>query len=206
MCRGAQGLGRIVAHLRKGYNIIISEHTGSSLRSVSYVCCRQNRVLDVGERGAFGPLVSMTALRTTVFTGLLLFILTAGYCKQSATDDRSLLDILMDKIRVKREHHTEDGEGDTQHPPKKEYSIQTGEENEVNRSYQHDQILEVFPRDLRQKDKFLKHLTGPLYFSPKCSKHFNRLYNTRDCTIPAYYKRCARLLTRLAGSQRCSEG
>ncbi|XP_047377916.1 ALK and LTK ligand 2 isoform X5 [Sciurus carolinensis] len=27
---------------------------------------------------------------------------------------------------------------------------------------------------------------GPLYFSPKCSKHFHRLYhNTRDCTIPA---------------------
>ncbi|XP_016801395.1 ALK and LTK ligand 2 isoform X5 [Pan troglodytes] len=56
------------------------------------------------------------------------------------------------------------------------------------------------------KDKFLKHLTGPLYFSPKCSKHFHRLYhNTRDCTIPAYYKRCARLLTRLAVSPVCME-
>ncbi|KAF0883065.1 ALKL2 protein, partial [Crocuta crocuta] len=45
---------------------------------------------------------------------------------------------------------------------------------------------EIVPRDLRMKDKFLKHLTGPLYFSPKCSKHFHRLYhNTRDCTIPA---------------------
>ncbi|XP_021102928.1 ALK and LTK ligand 2 isoform X2 [Heterocephalus glaber] len=48
---------------------------------------------------------------------------------------------------------------------------------------------------------------GPLYFSPKCSKHFHRLYhNTRDCTIPAYYKRCARLLTRLAVSPMCMEG
>lgn len=74
---------------------------------------------------------------------------------------------------------------------------------------------EIVPRDLRMKDKFLKHLTGrlsltphlpptrplhpdsphdlclphlpgPLYFSPKCSKHFHRLYhNTRDCTVPA---------------------
>ncbi|KAK2493055.1 hypothetical protein MC885_009067 [Smutsia gigantea] len=45
---------------------------------------------------------------------------------------------------------------------------------------------EIVPRDLRMKDKFLKHLTGPLYFSAKCSKHFHRLYhNTRDCTIPA---------------------
>uniref|UniRef100_A0A2K5CKB4 ALK and LTK ligand 2 n=1 Tax=Aotus nancymaae TaxID=37293 RepID=A0A2K5CKB4_AOTNA len=46
------------------------------------------------------------------------------------------------------------------------------------------------------KDKFLKHLTGPLYFSPKCSKHFHRLYhNTRDCTIPM-----CQALTRLAVS------
>uniref|UniRef100_A0A7N9CB98 ALK and LTK ligand 2 n=2 Tax=Catarrhini TaxID=9526 RepID=A0A7N9CB98_MACFA len=69
-----------------------------------------------------------------------------------------------------------------------------------------EQRVEIVPRDLRMKDKFLKHLTGPLYFSPKCSKHFHRLYhNTRDCTIPAYYKRCARLLTRLAVSPVCME-
>ncbi|KAI4901327.1 hypothetical protein NFI96_025227, partial [Prochilodus magdalenae] len=50
-----------------------------------------------------------------------------------------------------------------------------------------EQILEIFPRDLRKKEKFLKHLTGPLYFSPKCRKHVYRLYhNTRDCTIPAW--------------------
>ncbi|KAG7323748.1 hypothetical protein KOW79_013450 [Hemibagrus wyckioides] len=68
-----------------------------------------------------------------------------------------------------------------------------------------DQILEIFPRDLRKKE-FLKHLTGPLYFSPKCRKHVYRLYhNTRDCTIPAFAKRCARLLTRLATSPRCLE-
>ncbi|XP_047701072.1 ALK and LTK ligand 2 isoform X1 [Prionailurus viverrinus] len=70
-----------------------------------------------------------------------------------------------------------------------------------------EQRVEIVPRDLRMKDKFLKHLTGPLYFSPKCSKHFHRLYhNTRDCTVPAYYKRCARLLTRLAVSPMCLEG
>ncbi|CAK6434824.1 unnamed protein product [Pipistrellus nathusii] len=70
-----------------------------------------------------------------------------------------------------------------------------------------EQRAEIVPRDLRMKDKFLKHLTGPLYFSPKCSKHFHRLYhNTRDCTVPAYYKRCARLLTRLAVSPMCMDG
>ncbi|KAM8722464.1 ALK and LTK ligand 2-like [Acanthopagrus latus] len=61
-------------------------------------------------------------------------------------------------------------------------------------------------RDPRHKDTFIIHLTGPLYFNPKCRKHFLRLYhNTRDCTIPAYYRRCARLLTALANSPRCAE-
>ncbi|XP_076612859.1 aLK and LTK ligand 2a [Chaetodon auriga] len=70
-----------------------------------------------------------------------------------------------------------------------------------------ERAVVVFPRDLRKKEKFLKHITGPLYFSPKCRKHVYRLYHhTRDCTIPAYFKRCARLLTRLAGSPQCTEG
>uniref|UniRef100_A0A670XS20 ALK and LTK ligand 1 n=1 Tax=Pseudonaja textilis TaxID=8673 RepID=A0A670XS20_PSETE len=47
--------------------------------------------------------------------------------------------------------------------------------------------------------------TGPVTFSTECSKHFHRLYhNTRDCSTPAYYKRCARLLTRLAMSPLCT--
>ncbi|XP_069370884.1 aLK and LTK ligand 2a [Paralichthys olivaceus] len=69
------------------------------------------------------------------------------------------------------------------------------------------QAVVVFPRDLRKKEKFLKHITGPLYFSPKCRKQVYRVYHhTRECTIPAYFKRCARLLTRLAGSLQCTEG
>ncbi|KAM9840259.1 aLK and LTK ligand 2a [Aulostomus maculatus] len=70
-----------------------------------------------------------------------------------------------------------------------------------------DQVVVLYPRDLQMKEKFLKHLTGPLYFSPKCRKHMDRLYyHTRDCMIRAYFKRCARLLTRLAGSPQCTEG
>ncbi|ERE86062.1 ALK and LTK ligand 1-like [Cricetulus griseus] len=65
---------------------------------------------------------------------------------------------------------------------------------------------EIFPRDLTLKDKFIKHFTGPVTFSAECSKHFHRLYhNTRDCSMPAYYKRCARLLMRLAVSPLCSQ-
>ncbi|XP_068955610.1 ALK and LTK ligand 1 [Petaurus breviceps papuanus] len=65
---------------------------------------------------------------------------------------------------------------------------------------------DILPRDLNLKEKFIKHFTGPVTFSAECSKHFHRLYhNTRDCTIPAYYKRCARLLTRLAVSPLCTQ-
>uniref|UniRef100_A0A8D0MNM7 ALK and LTK ligand 1 n=1 Tax=Sus scrofa TaxID=9823 RepID=A0A8D0MNM7_PIG len=65
---------------------------------------------------------------------------------------------------------------------------------------------EIFPRDLNLKDKFIKHFTGPVTFSAECRKHFHRLYhNTRDCSTPAYYKRCARLLKRLAASPLCSQ-
>ncbi|XP_077443719.1 aLK and LTK ligand 2a [Stigmatopora argus] len=62
------------------------------------------------------------------------------------------------------------------------------------------------PRDPRWKDKYLKHITGPLFFSPKCRRHVYHVYHhTRDCTIPEYFKRCARLLTRLAGSPMCND-
>lgn len=146
----------------------------------------------------------MSALRTLVFIGLLLLILTAGYCKQRDRDDTSLLDLLIDRMRLTREHRSD---GNIHSPKISEDSVETKDANKVSKTDQNERILDVFPRDLRQKEKFLKHLTGPLYFSPKCSKHFYKLYhNTRDCTIPAYYKRCARLLTRLAGSQRCTEG
>uniref|UniRef100_A0A672TUF9 ALK and LTK ligand 1 n=1 Tax=Strigops habroptila TaxID=2489341 RepID=A0A672TUF9_STRHB len=67
-------------------------------------------------------------------------------------------------------------------------------------------LEEIFPRDSSLKDKFIKHFTGPVTFSSECSKHFHRLYhNTRDCSTPAYYKRCARLLTRLAMSPLCTQ-
>ncbi|XP_037101332.1 uncharacterized protein alkal2b isoform X2 [Syngnathus acus] len=59
--------------------------------------------------------------------------------------------------------------------------------------------------DLRHRDKIIKHLTGPLYVNPKCRNHFHRLYHVKDCVVPAYFKRCARLLTRLANSLRCAE-
>ncbi|XP_038583431.1 ALK and LTK ligand 1-like [Micropterus salmoides] len=75
------------------------------------------------------------------------------------------------------------------------------------KTFRGEQVVAVFPTDLKKKEKFLKHITGPLYFSPKCRKHVYRVYHhTRECTVPAYFKRCARLLTRLAGTPQCTEG
>ncbi|XP_053489788.1 ALK and LTK ligand 2b isoform X1 [Ictalurus furcatus] len=169
----------------------------------------------------------MSVLRAPVITALALLIVSGGYGGQSGSASArstSLLQLLAASGREAAEH-----QASSPLPIKTDYSIESREGNEVNKSNQHDQILDVFPRDLRQKEKFLKHLTGeqqsniqhkhvycclcsvsmhligicvasmsltlfwvflfisgPLYFSPKCSKHFYRLYhNTRDCTIPA---------------------
>ncbi|KAL1023123.1 hypothetical protein UPYG_G00036670 [Umbra pygmaea] len=67
--------------------------------------------------------------------------------------------------------------------------------------------IDIVPRDIHLKDKFIKHFTaGPVKFSSECKTHFHRIYhNTRDCSRPAYYKRCARLLTRLAMSPLCTQ-
>ncbi|KAF3702863.1 ALK and LTK ligand 2 Protein FAM150B Precursor [Channa argus] len=55
----------------------------------------------------------------------------------------------------------------------------------------------VIPRDVKKKEPFIKHITGPLYFSPKCRKHVYRLYHhTRDCTIPACVDYCHYQLSR----------
>ncbi|KAK5847436.1 hypothetical protein PBY51_016560 [Eleginops maclovinus] len=131
---------------------------------------------------------------------LLLLLIAAGRCtaawllrgagaRQGAPDTRSALEPLGRNPRTR----AEDGGGlSGVKSPERERRMHHGPEGN--------------PRDPRQKEKFIKHLTGPLYFNPKCRKHFHRLYhNTRDCTIPAYYKRCARLLTRLANSPRCSD-
>uniref|UniRef100_A0A8C7XEL4 ALK and LTK ligand 1 n=1 Tax=Oryzias sinensis TaxID=183150 RepID=A0A8C7XEL4_9TELE len=73
------------------------------------------------------------------------------------------------------------------------------------RNRQHHRA-ESHSRDSQQKEKFIIHITGPLYFDPKCRKQFYRLYNnTRECTVPAFYRRCAQLLIQLAKNPRCAK-
>lgn len=153
---------------------------------------------------------AMSGLRSPGLLGLMLLMLSAGYCKEKTDssdlkDRQSLLNLIMEIIQELKRYHLEKDSG-MQYFSKHDYNLDRREVADYG-GYQDEQRVEIVPRDLRMKDKFLKHLTGPLYFSPKCSKHFHRLYhNTRDCTIPAYYKRCARLLTRLAVSPMCMEG
>ncbi|XP_037589225.1 ALK and LTK ligand 2 isoform X1 [Cebus imitator] len=139
--------------------------------------------------------------------GLLLVLGAAGRGRGGAeprepADGRALLRLVAEIVQELRRHHAAELKG----LQLLGRDCALGRAEAAGLGPAPEQRVEIVPRDLRMKDKFLKHLTGPLYFSPKCSKHFHRLYhNTRDCTIPAYYKRCARLLTRLAVSPVCME-
>ncbi|XP_044118079.1 ALK and LTK ligand 2 [Neovison vison] len=140
--------------------------------------------------------------------GLLLVLGTAGPGvaePREAADGQTVLRLIVEILQELKKYHSGESKR-LQLPGPHDYALGRREVPDYP-VYPEEQRVEIVPRDLRMKDKFLKHLTGPLYFSPKCSKHFHRLYhNTRDCTIPAYYKRCARLLTRLAVSPMCMEG
>ncbi|XP_064427965.1 ALK and LTK ligand 2 isoform X2 [Mirounga angustirostris] len=119
--------------------------------------------------------------------GLLLVLGAAGPGvaePREAADRQTLLRLIVEILQELRKYHS--GESKRLHLlGQHDYTLGRREVSDYP-AYPEEQRVEIVPRDLRMKDKFLKHLTGPLYFSPKCSKHFHRLYhNTRDCTIPA---------------------
>ncbi|XP_028295739.1 aLK and LTK ligand 2a [Gouania willdenowi] len=168
---------------------------------------------------------ALRALRTHFAVGLvlLLFMLT-GHCSHCAPSPAPAVDVEVDvdveggvdvKVDVRRMvelvKHVEKSRGHhgVKTPALGASRQRTVEQKQLRtvKTERGTQAAVGFPRDLRKKEKFLVYLTGPLYFSPKCRKNAYRLYHhTRDCTIPAYFKRCARLLTRLAGSPQCTEG
>ncbi|XP_068135209.1 ALK and LTK ligand 2 [Hyperolius riggenbachi] len=145
----------------------------------------------------------------TAVLGILFLLLSSGYCKDrtdsSNLTDKDLFNFIMKIIKDLNKYNL-DEDNKVQYDSKQNYYPEEKDDMEYE-AYQ-EQRVEIVPRDLRMKEKFLKHLTGRLSFtSPNCNKHFRRLYNTtRDCTIPAHYKRCARLLTRLAVSPLCMDG
>ncbi|CAH2246312.1 Hypothetical predicted protein [Pelobates cultripes] len=152
----------------------------------------------------------MRDLRCSALLALVLSMLSSGYCKErtdsSTLSDKSLLNFIMKIIKDLEKHNLEDENGVQYVSKQEDYSSEAKED--LDYGLYHEQKVEIVPRDLRMKEKFLKHLTGRLSFpSPNCNKLFRRLYNTtRDCTIPTHYKRCARLLSRLAVNPSCMDG
>ncbi|XP_036729294.1 ALK and LTK ligand 2 isoform X1 [Balaenoptera musculus] len=122
--------------------------------------------------------------------GLLLVLGAAGPGRglaetREAADRQTLLQLIVEIVQELRKYHSGESKR-LQLSGRQDYSLGRRAVSDYG-AYPEEQRVEIVPRDLRMKDKFLKHLTGPLYFSPKCSKHFHRLYhNTRDCTIPAW--------------------
>ncbi|KAB0389486.1 hypothetical protein E2I00_001673 [Balaenoptera physalus] len=109
---------------------------------------------------------------------------TRAACGMLAADRQTLLQLIVEIVQELRKYHSGESKR-LQLSGRQDYSLGRRAVSDYG-AYPEEQRVEIVPRDLRMKDKFLKHLTGPLYFSPKCSKHFHRLYhNTRDCTIPA---------------------
>ncbi|KAB5567106.1 hypothetical protein PHYPO_G00228950 [Pangasianodon hypophthalmus] len=126
--------------------------------------------------------------RWHILLSVILLLITSSRCMDSREvtqgDKQTLLDLL---LRVIREGERE--------------KLNTREKSA------HSRPIEIVLRDVSIKDRFIKHFTaGPVKFPSECRMHFHRIYhNTRDCARPAFYKRCARLLMRLAMSPLCAQ-
>ncbi|KAE8604955.1 hypothetical protein XENTR_v10014909 [Xenopus tropicalis] len=157
----------------------------------------------------------MNKLRGAAMLVVVLLVLPACHCKER-TDSRNiteknLMNFIVRLIKEVKVYRLQEGNGKQHLARKEDYSLDEKENPMPDYGYyQDEQRVEIVPRDLRMKEKFLKHLTGKgrlSFNSPNCNKLFRRLYNTtKDCTTPAHYKRCARLLTRLAVNPRCMDG
>ncbi|XP_072269405.1 ALK and LTK ligand 1 [Pyxicephalus adspersus] len=138
---------------------------------------------------------------------LLLTSSVQGISEMPASDRRTLLDLI---VQVIGDSSRESGKVITRrYSDGAAYSAEHHRLSSRERSSPRSNSKrpsEIFARDPILKDKFINHFTaGPVIISAECTKQFNRLYHhTKDCSTPNYYKRCARLLARLAKSQMCS--
>ncbi|XP_060786932.1 ALK and LTK ligand 1 isoform X2 [Neoarius graeffei] len=125
--------------------------------------------------------------RWHILLSVILLLITSSQCMDSREamhgDKQTLLDLLLRVIRDSKREKLNTREKSPQHWP-----------------------IEIVLRDVSLKDRFIKHFTGPVTFPPECRMHFHRIYhNTRECSRPTFYKRCARLLMRLAMSPLCAQ-
>ncbi|XP_051785350.1 ALK and LTK ligand 1 isoform X2 [Erpetoichthys calabaricus] len=145
-----------------------------------------------------------------VLLGMSFLLVTSGHCansKDSTLEERrtmqdAILEVFSDNQGARSVTRRNSGHLYT---VGQDYKFSRREKGLFIPRLDSSRPLEIVQRDVNLKDKFIKHFTGPVKFSSECNRHFHRLYhNTRDCSTPAYYKRCARLLTRLALSPLCA--
>ncbi|XP_056132115.1 ALK and LTK ligand 1 isoform X2 [Lampris incognitus] len=143
---------------------------------------------------------------------IFLLLLTSGQCMDSREvkqkERRTLLDLILQVIEEgqQRDEPISKRYSSGFFTAAQEISFSSREKPFIVPRLDNSRPIEIVPRDVNLKDKFIQHFTGPVKFSSECRTHFHRLYhNTRDCSRPAYYKRCARLLTRLAMSPLCTQ-
>ncbi|XP_006866778.1 PREDICTED: protein FAM150B [Chrysochloris asiatica] len=130
----------------------------------------------------------MSGPRRSVLLGLVLLLVSMGPCRGSIeslelTDRQVILSLLLDLFQGVKSSNLEDSKSlelFSEHDS-------TLDEIEVTDYIDNPERLraEIIAHVQKLKTKFIKHLTGPLYFNPKCSIYVHRIYhNTRDCTTP----------------------
>ncbi|XP_054608315.2 ALK and LTK ligand 1 isoform X2 [Nothobranchius furzeri] len=143
---------------------------------------------------------------------IFFLLITSGQCMDSKEvkqkERRTLLDLIIQVIRdsQQREKPVSRRCGDAPHSSAQDIKFSSREKPFYVPRLDNSRLIDIAAREAHLKEKFIQHFGGHVKFSPECKTHFHRLYhNTRDCSTPTYYKRCARLLTRLAMSPLCMQ-
>ncbi|MBN3279964.1 ALKAL protein, partial [Polyodon spathula] len=132
-----------------------------------------------------------------IVVGIIFLLVTSGQCMDSKEyrqkESRTLLDLI---LQVIGENQGDKGVSRRYaggiYSVEQDYKISSREKALFIPRLDNNRPIEIVPRDVNLKDKFIKHFTaGPVKFSTECSKHFHRLYhNTRDCSRPACRFQC----------------
>ncbi|XP_043985371.1 protein ALKAL-like isoform X2 [Gambusia affinis] len=164
---------------------------------------------------------------------IFFLLISSGQCMDSKqvkqNERRTLLDLILQVIKdsQQRDKPVSRRCGSGLHTSAQDFKSSSREKPLYVPRLDNTRLIDIVPRDAHMKDKFIEHFGGDfsvakitikpsevgilagkghVKFSSECKTHFHRLYHTtRDCSRPAYYKRCARLLTRLAMSPLCMQ-
>ncbi|XP_037530555.1 protein ALKAL-like [Nematolebias whitei] len=145
-----------------------------------------------------------------VLLTIFFLLITSGQCldsKKIKPETRTLLDLILQVIRdsQQRDKPVSRRCGGVFHSAQ-DMKVSSREKPFYAPRLDNSRLMDIAARDAHLKEKFIQHFGGHVKFSSECKTRFHRLYHTtRDCSKPAYYKRCARLLTRLAMSPLCMQ-